>query len=218
MVKDRYYVDVIMFDLDGTLVDSLEGIIEAVGRTLAEMGKPGRSDEEIISYIGTGVKDLIKRSSGEESEEFVNKGVKIFSKYFKDHCDEKSRLYPNVRHVLDIYGKKKLFIVTNRNADMARRTLDNFGISGYFRDVIGGDDDLCQKPSACPLKRALFAACKDEERALMVGDMDLDVIAGKKAGILTCGVTYGIGRAEDIEKAEPDYVVDDIIKLKDLII
>ena len=89
-------------------------------------------------------------------------------------------------------------------------------ITKFFKDIIGGDNVSCLKPSICSLDKALKYN-KNSERSIIVGDMDLDILSGKKAGILTCAVTYGIGKKKDILKAEPDYIIDDIGELKDII-
>lgn len=211
------HIDAIFFDLDGTLVDSREDIITAVNYTLEEAGVPKKSNEEIISYIGTGVEDLIVKSLGQEYKLFVDRYVEIFTDYFGKHYADKSKLYPHVKEVLELYRQKKLSIVTNRRTELTEGTLEKFGIKQYFQKIIGGDDDNCLKPSACPIEKALSEVVSGEEKSLMVGDMDLDVKAGKEAGIYTCAVTYGIGDKADLEKAEPDYLIDDMIKLKDFI-
>jgi HAD superfamily hydrolase (TIGR01549 family) len=210
-------IDAIFFDLDGTLVDSREDIVTAVNYTLKEAGVPEKSYEEIISYVGTGVKDLIIKSLGSEYGMLVDRCVEIFTEYFGEHYADKSKLYPNVKEVLEFYKKKKMIVVTNRRTEMTEGTLKKFGIEQYFKKIIGGDDDNCLKPSSCPIEKALSDVANSDEEYLMVGDMDLDVKAGKEAGIYTCAVTYGIGDKADLEKADPDYLIDDMIKLKDLI-
>jgi len=211
------HIDAIFFDLDGTLVDSREDIVTAVNYTLEEAGVPKKSNEEIISYIGTGVEDLIVKSLGQEYKLFVDRCVEIFTDYFGKHYADKNKLYPHVKEVLELYRQKKLSIVTNRRTELTEGTLEKFGIKQYFQKIIGGDDDNCLKPSACPIEKALSEVVSGDEKSLMVGDMDLDVKAGKEAGIYTCAVTYGIGDKADLEKAEPDYLIDDMIKLKDFI-
>jgi len=92
------------------------------------------------------------------------------------------------------------------------------GIAAYFKNVIGDDNTSCLKPSRCQFDR-LFekTTVKDKGKVLMVGDMDIDVLAGRASGIVTCAVTYGIGKRQDIERAMPDYIIDDISQLKKII-
>jgi phosphoglycolate phosphatase len=108
-------------------------------------------------------------------------------------------------------------IVTNRRTELTEDTLKRIKIDLYFDKIIGGDDDNCLKPSPCPIEKGLSGFVVENEKVLMVGDMDLDILAGKRAGVYTCAVTYGIGTRKDIEKVKPDYLIDNIIQLKGLI-
>jgi len=209
-------VDLIIFDLDGTLVDSKKGIVDAVNFTLRKLGLNEKPFGEIVSFIGAGVNSLIRKAIGKRNRGLFNKGISIFEDYYKKHAAVKSRLYPHVEDVLEYFKGKLMFVVTNRRKDMALVTLNSLGIYKYFKDTISGDDESCLKPSACPLDKVLKSNI-DKRRSIIVGDMDLDILSGKKAGILTCAVTYGIGKKEDIMKAEPDYIIDDVTELKDII-
>jgi phosphoglycolate phosphatase len=100
---------------------------------------------------------------------------------------------------------------------MAEITLKEFDILKYFKDVIGGDSDDCLKPSPCPLNKALEYFKEKRDKSLIVGDMPVDIKTGKNAGIITCAVTYGVGEKEDIIKSKPDYIINDLIELKEII-
>ncbi len=217
MQKIKRGIQFIIFDLDGTLVDSKNDIIQAVNFTLRKIGVEERKSHEISSYIGTGVHDLLKKSLGGKKDLFFEKALSVFQEYFSTHYADTSILYPNVKKILNYFKDKKKVIVTNRNHQFAVLTLKALGIYKYFIDVVGGDDVECSKPNACPLNKALSKFKVKKEKAIIVGDMDLDVLAGKEAGILTCAVTYGLGKKEDIVKADPDYIIDDIIELKKVI-
>ncbi|PIQ89689.1 MAG: hypothetical protein COV72_01885 [Candidatus Omnitrophica bacterium CG11_big_fil_rev_8_21_14_0_20_42_13] len=209
-------VDLLVFDLDGTLVDSKKGIVKAVKFTLRKLGLDERLPGEIASYIGTGVESLIRQSIGEKNKTLLIDGVSIFERHYKKHFAQRDRLYPNVKSTLKHFRNKLMFVATNRKKEMARLTLNSLGIGGYFKDVIGGDDELCVKPSVCPLKKVLRTN-RNRKRCMIVGDMDLDIISGKNAGILTCAVTYGIGEKKDILRAGPDYLINNIAGLKKII-
>lgn len=209
--------DLIVFDIDGTLVDSREDITNSVNFTLKKLGLKEKGLEEIASYIGRGVTDLIKRSLGEKSEDLTEKAMSIFEEYYKKHFNDHSRLYPGVEEVLRYFADKKKVILTNRKYDYAVMTLKSLGIYGYFEEILGGDNTGCAKPSSCPLDALMEKLNVDKKRAIMVGDMDIDVLAGKEAGIATCAVTYGIGSKKDIVESRPDYIIDSITKLKDIV-
>ncbi len=211
------YIDLIIFDLDGTLVDSRDDIANAVNFTLKKIGLKERSISEISSYIGTGIEDLIGKSLGNKQEVLLTRVLSVFEKYYRKHSTDNSVLYPNVKEILEYFKNKRKVIVTNRNYEFALIALNKLGIYDYFENVVGGDDIGCMKPSSCPLDISMNRLNTNKEEAIIVGDMDIDIVAGKKAGIITCGVTYGIGKKEDIIKAKPDFIIDDIIDLKSII-
>ncbi|MBN2484230.1 MAG: HAD-IA family hydrolase [Candidatus Omnitrophica bacterium] len=217
MNRKKRAIDVIIFDFDGTLVDSREDIVRSVNHTLRTLGRPEKSREEIVSYIGTGARDLIRQVLENGDDEEIDRGLRIFSEYFRAHSYDHTRLYPGVQETLEHFRNKTLLIVTNRRREMAEGTLQAMGIAHYFRDIVGGDDEHCLKPSGCPVNRALEKSPYPHARCLMVGDMNLDVSSGKGAGILTCAVTYGIGKKEDILLAGPDYIIDTLAELKKII-
>ncbi len=209
-------VDLLIFDLDGTLVDSKEDLVNAVNFTLKKLKLKELPFGKIVSFIGTGVNNLIRKSLGAKNSNLVDQGVFIFGDYYREHFLDKTCLYPHVKSILRYFKHKAMFVVTNKNKDVALLTLDSLGISKYFKDVTGGDDPSCLKPSVCSLKVALKYS-KDRKKNIIIGDMDLDVLVGKKAGILTCAVTYGIGKVDDLIKAKPDYIINNLLELKKII-
>ena len=210
------YVELIIFDLDGTLVDSKEAIAKGINFALKKVGLKEKSVKEISSYIGIGVDHLIKESLGAEHKNLFERTKSALENYRREFAND-FVLYPGVKEMLEYFKDKRKVIITNGKHEFALLTLKELGISDYFDDILGGDDLECVKPSACPLERIVDKLDIDKERTIMVGDMHLDVLAGKNAGITTCAVTYGIGKKEDILKARPDYVIDDIVKLKKII-
>ena len=211
------YVDLIIFDLDGTLVDSREDIANAVNFTLKDIGLKEKSKQEISSYIGRGIEHLIRESLGNKQGVLLKRAQSVFEEYYRKHSTDNSVLYPNVKEILEYFKNKKKVIVTNRNYEFALLTLKALGVYGHFEDIIGGDDIGCMKPSSCPLDKTMHRLNMNKEKTIIVGDMDIDILAGKRTGIATCGVTYGIGKKEDIIKAKPDFIIDNIIKLSDII-
>ncbi|MBU1853945.1 MAG: HAD-IA family hydrolase [Candidatus Omnitrophica bacterium] len=211
------YIEFIIFDLDGTLVDSRKDIVNAVNFTLKNIGLKEKTIEEISSYIGTGVEDLIGKSLGVKKGNLFNKALSVFEEYYSNHSTDNSILYPNVIEVLEYFKNKRKVIATNRKRKFALLTLKTLGINYYFEDIIGGDDLACMKPSSCPLDRTINKFRMDKDKAIIVGDMHLDVLAGKEAGILTCGVTYGIGKREYIIESMPDFMIDNLLDLKKII-
>jgi HAD superfamily hydrolase (TIGR01549 family) len=206
----------LVFDLDGTLIDSQEGIVQGINFALKKVGLKEKSSEEISSYIGRGVDYLVQQSLGKGKDSLFEKTKTILDNYRQDYPDN-ARLYPGVKDILEYFRNKTKVIITNREKEFALPALKVLRINGYFADIVGADDVECMKPSPCPLDYAVKKFKMNKEKTMMVGDMDVDVLAGKHAGILTCAVTYGIGKKEDILKAGPDYIIDDISQLKTII-
>lgn len=210
------HIDLIIFDLDGTLVDSKDGIVQRINFALRKVGLEEKSSEEIGSYIGTGVDDLVSKTLGPEAQGLFSRTKAIFENYRINNPDN-ARLYPGVKDILEHFKDKRKVIITNRKREFAEPTMKSLGIYDYFEDIVGADDVECMKPSPCPLDYAMSKFKTDKEKTMIVGDMYVDVLAGKKAGIFTCAVTYGIGKREEILQAKPDFVIDNILKLKEII-
>jgi len=210
-------IDTIIFDVDGTLVDSRKDIVNAVNFTLRKLRLPERRPEIIVSYIGRGVRDLLNKSLGSKNHAFVEDALKIFSEYFPEHSADESTLYPHVEEILKYFKNKKKFVITNRKKGFADVTLRKLGIRDYFEEIVGADDENFTKPSACPLHKLSSKLEIKKTKTIMVGDMDIDIRTGKNFGIKTCWVTYGLGNREDVDKVKPDYIIDDMIELKNII-
>ncbi len=209
-------VNLIIFDLDGTLIDSKKDIISSVNFALKKVGFKEIDDKKIESFIGTGVEDLIEKSLG-KNKKFFEKTLKEFKNYFNEHSLDNSRLYNGVKDILEYFKNKNKAIITNRRHEFAVKDMKGLGIDSCFDFVMGGDDIKCLKPDACQLNKAIkhFDAAKNE--TIIVGDMDLDVQAGKSAQISTCAVTYGIGKLKDIERSNPDFIINSILELKKIL-
>lgn len=209
--------DYIFFDVDGTLVDSGKDIASAVNYTLRKMGYPAQPEGLLISYIGTGTKDLLEKSLGAGDPAMIEKATEIFSSYYAEHMIEASKLYPHTEEVLEYFNTKKKYILTNRFTSLAEKTLAGFGIRRYFEGIFGGDDENCLKPSACVMDSIVSKLRIDRSKAMIVGDMAVDIMTGKNSGIKTCWVRYGLGKARDVEPLKPDFAIDDLLELEKII-
>ena len=212
------HVDLMFFDLDGTLVDSKDDIVNAINVTLEHLGLGKKGASEIISYIGIGMHNLIKRSLGEGNEIHFDNAILKFKDYYRKHLTDKTTLYPNVKEVLEHFNRKKKAIVSNRRHELTLAILKEFKLHEHFEKVFGGDDSSCAKPSSCNLDRIIDEYKIDRKKAIMIGDMDIDILAGKNAGVATCGITYGMGKIEDIIAAKPDFIINNIVELKKLVL
>ena len=210
-------IDLMLFDIDGTLVDSREDVARAVNTTAKFLGRGEKSVAEISSYIGNGVEDLLRQALETDDNFLVGRAVELFTDYRKRHPHDSSVLYPDVELLLKCFSDKKKVIVTNRRREFARITLKALNIEIYFDDIAAADNIDWAKPSPFMLNDVIERYRMARGKAIMIGDMDIDVQAGQNAGLLTCAVTYGLGFREDIIKARPDFIIDNIMDLKDIV-
>ena len=211
-------IELIIFDLDGTLVDSKQDIINAINFMLKEMSLPGKSGKEIISYVGKGINELLVRSLESQDTDVNNKGRVLFKSYYKKHPADHAYLYKGVKETLKYFKNKQKAVITNRNHKSALNILKKMDIDTYFTQTIGDDNKLCLKPNKGQFDKLFdILSVKKKDKIIMVGDMDVDIIAAKASGVLTCAVTYGFGKLDDIRKLKPDYIIDSISELKNII-
>ncbi|MGA2192123.1 MAG: HAD-IA family hydrolase [Nitrospirota bacterium] len=205
----------LIFDLDGTLVDSREDIAVSVNLTLKAMSFPFREHREIYGYIGGGVHNLIYNSLPEEAKEAVPRGVELFWRVYKEHVLDSTRAYPGMTETLETLTSKKA-VATNKPLEHARLILDGLGMSRYFINVQGWTQGLSVKPDPQIVLLALHGSGVSPSDAVMVGDGINDILASKAAGIRSCAVGYGYGGKERLMEAGPDYFaaeVGDLVRI-----
>ncbi len=183
-------MNAVIFDLDGTLIDSAEDIGLALKRTLDELGLTYLMPKDVSRLIGGGVRALLERVLGER---FREEHVKIFRKYYFDMPVYNTKPYPGVPETLE---KLKdlgipMIVVTNKMEDLSREILKILGLDRYFELIVGGDTFGEKKPSPLPVRKALENLGLEPASALMVGDTDSDIIAGRLAGTKTAVALWG---------------------------
>ncbi len=206
-------MDAVLFDLDGTLIDSAQDISNCVNETHRRVGRPVIDDEIIKGFVGRGVLPLIEQAMEESAPPDVVRGaetrdaIALFMQLYETHCLDHTRLYPGILEVLDGYAGKSLAVVTNKAEKFTLKILEGLGVRDRFATVLGGDSLEERKPHPAPVLRVLERAAVRAERAVIVGDSNIDIAAGKAAGILTCGVLYGLRPEQEIREAGPDAIV-----------
>lgn len=214
-------VDAVLFDLDGTLIDSARDISNCVNETLRRMGREEIQEEVITSFVGRGVVPLIERVMAEAApcrggrEAETREAVALFMELYEAHCLDSTRLYPGIREVLDAFAGKSLAVVTNKVEKFTRKILEGLSIRGRFATVICGDSLEEKKPHPAPVLHALERASAQAGRAVIIGDSNIDIAAGKAAGTLTCGVLYGLRPEQEIREARPDAIVATAAEITD---
>jgi phosphoglycolate phosphatase len=204
----EYSARLLVFDLDGTLVDSKEDLANAVNVALASFDLPPLPNPVIYSYVGDGASALILRALPKEKADLLPEVLDRFLAYYRRHLLDTTRAYPGVVGALRKWaGIYRMAVLTNKGEAMSREILSGLSLDGYFFDVRGGDSFGTKKPDPEGLLRILREAGIEAQEAIMVGDSRNDVQAGRKAGTVTCGVTYGLG-APGFATLPPDFTVD----------
>jgi len=209
--------NVLLFDLDGTLVDSVPDLASAVNKTLAELGRAPFNEDIIRGWVGNGAKVLIQRAlSGSNeiladlSETFVEHALEIFFRAYQLGACINTKLYAGV---LDTLTRLKatgyrLAIITNKPERFVGPIINNLALNGLFELIIGGDTLEKSKPDPLPLHHAVSTLAVTAEQCVMVGDSRNDILAAKAANIDSVGLTYGYNYGEDIAKYHPELVID----------
>jgi len=203
-------MDLLIFDLDGTLIDSRLDLAQAVNATRRHMGKEPLSNERVYSYVGNGAPVLIRRAMGEASTEAeLQEALEFFLEYYGAHDMDFTRLYPGVQESLDRLkaAGKRMAVLTNKPVRMSRHIVEGLGVAGHFFQVYGGNSFEFKKPNPIGVEALMKEAGADRASTLMVGDSSVDVQTARNAGIPCCGVTYGF-QPETLADPAPELVVD----------
>ena len=212
MTKKHLYRTVI-FDLDGTLIDSKKDIAISVNRTLEALGFPQKRAEEIYDLIGEGVYRLIAGALGDHDEK-VNVGIEIFRSDYQRHLLDHTVCYPGIYEVLDQLSDKFLSIITNKPKEFTIPILNRLGLVHHFDLIISGDDGWPKKPAPDSIYEVMNRSKKLPSETINIGDHFTDILAGKNAGILTCWASYGFGKKRDLV---PDMIIQEPLDLLGLI-
>jgi phosphoglycolate phosphatase len=206
-------IDLIMFDLDGTLADTGPDLADSVNYTRSLFDLAPLPQQLIYTHVGRGVEYLLRHAVAEEAPRHFREIVRLFLEHYQQHLLDKTVLYPHVTEVLDYFGAKRNAVVTNKLHHLAVIVLRGLGIDERFDAILGGDSGAQKKPDPALLRLVLKQFQITPVNALMVGDGDTDIEAGKCAGVLTCGVTYGLANKADLIAAGPDFLIDDLEQL-----
>ncbi|WAJ38231.1 phosphoglycolate phosphatase [Pseudomonas sp. GOM7] len=210
----------VMFDLDGTLIDSVPDLAAAVDRMLVELGREPAGVEQVREWVGNGARVLVRRALaggldhsvvGEaETEQALARFLDIYA-----DCHNLTALYPGVHELLEALSTAavELAVVTNKPERFVAPLLEQVGLGGYFRWIIGGDTLPQQKPDPAALLQVMRLAEVSPAQSLFVGDSRNDVLAARAAGVPCVAVSYGYNHGRPVAEEEPQLVVDSLAEL-----
>lgn len=201
----------LIFDLDGTLVDSVADLTCALNLLGAERGQSPLTTEFVKTIVGDGAGKLIKRAFGPENYQRAH--LLRFLDIYAEHLLEETRCYPGITELLQHHPAQRMALVTNKPHGLTVPLLEGLGLKQHFKIIIGGDSYREKKPHPLPVQMALQALGCQPEQAVMIGDHHTDLYAGQAAGTATCFCAYGLGNSDGLL---PDYTAKSSTDLQQL--
>jgi phosphoglycolate phosphatase len=209
-------VDLLVFDLVGTLTRSADDLAASVNHTLRTLGLPTLTPDAVRGFIGDGVKVLVKKALG-PAQEHYDRAMGLFSAYYAEHLLDHTTLYPDVIETLDHFDRKNKVIVTNKLYQFTIRITTALGIAGRFREIIGEDSTPFKKPDPRLLRLVMSKWGAAPDRTVMIGDGVNDILLAQQAGAIGCAFLNGITEREKLLALSPDLTCEKLSDLKTLI-
>lgn len=220
---DPHDIELLIFDLDGTLIDSRLDLVHSVNATLRHMKRPELPDDVIASYVGDGAPALIQRALGNEAadEKLVRSGLEYFLAHYREHKLDHTHVYQGITEALGTLQNshngrpRKMAVLTNKPVNLSRAIVDALGLGKFFGRVYGGNSFATKKPDPEGAQTILREMGAGPQQTLIVGDSGVDVLTGRNAGMWTCGVTYGFA-PHTLLDTPPDVVLDQPSELAEI--
>lgn len=219
----RFAVQAVLFDLDGTLLDTIVDLATAANRMLTELGRAPRSQDEIHSFVGKGIPNLVRRcmtenAQAEEAE--IEHAVSVFRRHYADVNGVHTRIYDGVLETLQAMQARglRLAVVTNKAAAFTVPLLERMGLADYFAAVVSGDTLEVKKPDPAVIHLACAQLGVEPRQALMIGDSANDALAARGAGMPVLLVTYGYSEGMPVDSIECDGLLSNALQALDLIV
>ena len=210
-------VKALIFDLDGTLIDSKLDLVLAVNAAMTFMGRPELDHETIAAYVGNGAPVLLRRALGEgASDADCARALDFFLRHYREHMLDNTVAYPGVIEGLEAMGGRPMAVLTNKPVRISQMILDGLGMGKYFRYVYGGNSFETKKPDPYGANLLLKDFDVAPREAMIVGDSEVDVQTARNAGTWACGVSYGLG-SHKLEEVPPDVLLDSLAELPGVI-
>ncbi len=206
-------IRLLIFDLDGTLVESRLDLTNSVNALLRHFQRPELPCEVIATYIGDGAPMLVRRALGDpDDEQYVQDALEYFLAYYREHKLDTTYVYKGIPEALQAlrHGngrERQMVVLSNKPVNPSRAILQALGLKDFFTHVYGGNSFPTKKPDPLGTQMLLEETATRPEEALIIGDSGIDVLTGRNAGVWTCGVTYGFA-PHSLEDAPPDVLLD----------
>ena len=219
---DPHRIRLLVFDLDGTLIDSRLDLIHSVNAMLQHIGRPALDGDLIASYVGDGAPALVRRAVGDTDDEALfRRALEYFLGYYRLHKLDHTTVYEGIAEALasvtdSTNGVRRLMaVLSNKPVSPSRDIVQALGLGDFFVRVYGGNSFTTKKPDPLGVRTILQETGVAADEALMIGDSSIDVLTGRNAGLWTCGVTYGFA-PHSLEDVPPDVLIETPRQLGDL--
>lgn len=214
----KHVITNIIFDVDGTLIDSKRDIAAAQHWVLAQLGVHSYKPEDLYPLIGKPLRETFATLLPPSLHHRIAEAADLYKEYYPPRALDTTILFPGVRETVAELRSRGISLATAsaKLSAGSRRVLTHFGIAEHFSQI-QGSDDMPFKPDPFIITKILLDQGWEKENTLMVGDTDNDIEAGKRAAVRTCGVTYGSLSSEQIHHLKPDFVIDSLPELLDIV-
>jgi phosphoglycolate phosphatase len=217
---DPRSMQLVIFDLDGTLIDSRLDLIHSVNAMLRHFNRPELPGEVVASYVGDGAPMLVRRALGDPADEkFFKAGLEYFLNYYREHKLDYTHVYAGIPEALEQIrsngSQRKMAVLSNKPVNPSRAIVDALGLADFFVKVYGGNSFDTKKPDPLGVNTLLEETGTAPGNAIIVGDSSIDILTGGNAGISSCGVTYGFA-PHTLCEVPPDVVVESPRELREL--
>ncbi len=213
----KWQIETIIWDFDGVLADTWKDIANATNFVMESLGRAQIPPGVIAGYIGGGAEPLLRQCLADRAEELLPQALPLFAQRYREYGCVETALYPGVREFLGKCRQAgyRMAINTNKFETLTQEILRRMDIQDYFQVMIGLESIKRKKPDPESVNVILERMGTPPAQALMVGDTWMDIGAGKAAGTVTCGVTYGYGKPGELEEAKPDFIVNRLEEMLD---
>jgi phosphoglycolate phosphatase len=201
-------VELLIFDLDGTLIDSKADIAWSVNAALEKFGRQQLGQELISSYVGFGIRPLFESLVAQDPSFDLEAVHHEFMNLYTHHLADRTRPYPGMVDVLEHFSAKTKVVLTNKSQAFADKIIDILDLRRFFPRVYGRDAFAKRKPDPEPVSEICRVFACVPAKAVIIGDTEVDLLAGKGAGIMTCAALYGYGTRARLELEKPDFTID----------